>query len=76
MEVAVVCDWLVTYAGSEKVVEQISRSLLPYNSEKQPIFLLQKNSQKIELQKFENQILSSSITDVTTKYILYFPGEI
>ncbi len=60
----------------EKVVEQISRSLLPYNSEKQPIFLLQKNSQKIELQKFENQILSSSITDVTTKYILYFPGEI
>jgi len=60
----------------EKVVEQISRSLLPYNSEKQPIFLLQKNSQKIELQKFESQILSSSITDVTTKYILYFPGEI
>ena len=60
----------------EKVVEQISRSLLPYNSQKQPIYLLRKNGEKVALDQFESQILSSSITNVTTKFILYFPREI
>ncbi len=59
-----------------RVVEQISRSLLPYNAEKQPIYLLRKNSDKVKLDQFESQILSSSITEATTKYILYFPREI
>ncbi len=62
--------------NGHKVVEQISRSLLPYNKVKQPIYLLRKNGEKVELDQFESQILSSSITDLNTKYILYFPREI
>lgn len=62
--------------NGNRVVEQISRSLLPYNTLKQPIYLLRKNGEKVQLDQFENQILSSSITDLNTKYILYFPREI
>lgn len=58
------------------LVDEISRSLLPYNAEKQRIFLLQKNGDKTELTQSENQILSSSITSINTKYILSFPREI
>ena len=58
------------------LVDQISRSLLPYNSEKQKIILLQKNGKKQELSQSQDQILSSSITTVNTKYILSFPREI
>ena len=58
------------------LVEQISRSLLPYNANKQPIYLLDKNGEKVALERFESQILSSSITESSTKYILYFPREI
>lgn len=58
------------------VVEQISRSLLPYNKVKQPVYLLRKNGETIKLDEFESQILSSSITELNTKYILYFPREI
>ncbi|MPN45723.1 hypothetical protein SDC9_193293 [bioreactor metagenome] len=61
--------------GAE-LVDEISRSLLPYNSEKQPIYLLQKNGLKITLENSENQILSSSISQMNTKYILSFPREI
>ena len=57
------------------LIDEISRSLLPYDSEKQRIFLLQKNGAKTELTQSENQILSSSITTVNTKYILSFPRE-
>ncbi len=64
-----------TKNGAE-LVEEISRSLLPYDSEKQKIYLLQKNGKKTELTHSENQILSSSITSVNTKYILSFPREI
>lgn len=60
----------------DKVVEQISRSLLPYNKVKQPVYLLRKNGETIKLDEFESQILSSSITELNTKYILYFPREI
>ena len=61
--------------GSE-LVDQISRDLLPYNAEEQPIFLLQKNGAKITLDNSENQILSSFINQPNTKYILSFPREI
>lgn len=62
--------------NGEKIVKQIRRSLLPYNSEKQPIYLLQKNNSIVELHQSENQILSSSITEINTKFILYFPREV
>lgn len=58
------------------IVDEISRSLLPYNSKKQPIYLLNKNNEKIALEQSENQILSSSIIEENTKYILFFPREI
>lgn len=61
--------------GSE-LVDEISRSLLPYNKEIQPIYLLQKNGNKVRLDDSENQILSSYINDLNTKYILSFPREI
>ena len=60
----------------DKLVDEISRSLLPYSALKQPIYLLQKDGGKINLDQSENQILSSSITELNTKYILYFPREI
>ena len=61
--------------GAE-LVEQISRNLLPYNADQQPIYLLQKNGEKITLDHSENQILSSFINQLNTKYILSFPREI
>lgn len=60
----------------KELVGEISRSLLAYNAEKQPIHLLRKNGQKVSLSLFENQILTSSMTSENTKYILYFPREI
>lgn len=62
-------------AGSE-LVNELARHLLPYNAEEQPIFLLQKNGEKIRLDHSENQILSSFISQQNTKYILAFPREI
>ena len=61
--------------GAE-LVDEICRSLLPYNKEMQPIYLLQKNGEKITLENSENQILSSFINQLNTKYILSFPREI
>ena len=61
--------------GTELVVE-IARHLLPYNSEYQPIYLLQKNGRTVRLDESENQILSSFINQLNTKYILSFPREI
>ena len=61
--------------GAE-LVDQISRSLLPYSAEKQPIYLLLKDGHKITLENSENQILSSYINQPNTKYILSFPREI
>lgn len=58
------------------LVDEISRTLLPYDSDKQRIFLLQKNGRKTELTQSENQILSSTITAANTKHILSFPREI
>ncbi|MDR2206452.1 MAG: HD domain-containing protein [Flavobacteriaceae bacterium] len=65
-------DFFKTDEG-ENLVGEISRTLLAYNSEKQPIMLLQKNGEKINLAESENQILTSSMKHSATKYILYFP---
>ena len=62
--------------NGEELVDEISRSLLPYNSSYQPIELLEKNGKTITLEKAENQILSNSINELNTKYILSFPREI
>ena len=61
---------------ASELVDEISRDLLPYNAEEQPIYLLQKNGEKITLDHSENQILSSFINQPNTKYILTFPREI
>lgn len=58
------------------LVEQISRSLLPYSDEKQGIILLEKSGKKVLLEASQHQILSSAITKQNTKYILYYPREI
>src|SRR5690606_30757338 len=57
------------------LVDQISRSLLPYSAEHQPIYLLGKNGAKTLLHEYQGQLLSSSITESSTRYILSFPGE-
>jgi HD superfamily phosphohydrolase len=60
----------------KELVGSITRILLPYDAEKQPIYLLQKDGKKVKLEESDNQILSSFITQVNTKYMLYFPREI
>lgn len=60
----------------EKFVDEIQLTLLPYSRETQPIYLLQKDGRKITLENSENQILSSAINQLNTKYILAFPREI
>lgn len=60
----------------ELLVNQFTRSLLPYSADKQPIYLLQKDGAKVKLNESENQILSSSITTTNEKFILSFPREI
>lgn len=58
------------------LLNQISRSLLPYNDQKQIIKLLQKDGKTISLEKAVNQLLSSSITIQKTQHILSFPREL
>lgn len=60
-------DWLV---------EQVERSLLPYDGVRQPIFLLQKDGSKIELQKAQHQILSVNINKENKRYVLSFPKDV
>ena len=62
-------------SGAE-LVDHISLSVLPYNTEKQPIYLLQKDGRKITLDRSENQLLSTSISQPTKRFILAFPREI
>ena len=67
------------YFGIEngnELVGQISRSLLPYDTEKQPIYLLEKSGKKIKLEESENQILFKCMEQPTKKYITFFPREI
>lgn len=61
--------------GAE-LVDHISLAVLPYNTEKQPIYLLQKDGRKITLDRSENQLLSTSISQPTKRFILAFPREI
>ena len=58
------------------LVNEISRELLPYSKNFQPIKLLQKNGQTDFLHLSINQLLTSSISDINKKYILSFPREI
>ncbi len=62
--------------NAQELVDHISRSLLPYDTEKQPIYLLEKSGKKVKLEQSENQILSSFINQLNTKYIVSFPREI
>lgn len=57
------------------LVEQISRSLLPYNKEKQPIILLQKNGEKIKIENADHQLLMGNMLKENTRFILTFPRE-
>ena len=58
------------------LVDEFQRTLPPYNNKKQPIVLLKKNGEVVDLDQSENQILTSAITQENTKYILSFPREI
>lgn len=55
------------------VVEQISRSLLPYDRERQPIYLLHKNGEKNKIEDADNQLLMGNMVKETTRYILIYP---
>lgn len=61
--------------NGNELVHEIKRKLLPYDTKKQPIFLLQKNGEKIRLEESEDQLLSGLMVNKTTRYILTFPRE-
>ncbi len=61
--------------NANELVHEIKRKLLPYDTEKQPIYLLQKNGTKLRLDESEDQLLSGLIVNKTTRYILTFPRE-
>ena len=62
--------------NAEELVGQISRTLLPYDTEKQPIYLMNKVGETFKLEESENQILFGCMENATKKYIVYFPREI
>ncbi len=62
--------------NGEELVGQISRTLLPYDTEKQPIYLMDKKGNKLKLEESENQILFGCMENPTKKYIFYCPREI
>lgn len=59
--------------NGDELVHQITRSLLPYDTDKQPIYLLQKNGKVLKLDESEDQLLSGLIVHKTKRYILAFP---
>lgn len=61
---------------AEQVIFHIKRSLHPYNAEINPIKLVSKNGEVIPLEQSANQILTSSIMQNNTKFILAYPREI
>lgn len=63
-------------SNAEELVGQISRTLLPYDTEKQPIYLMNKVGETFKLEESENQILFGCMENATKKYIVYFPREI
>ncbi|SDJ34378.1 hypothetical protein SAMN05421542_3248 [Chryseobacterium jejuense] len=62
--------------NGKELVHEIKRKLLPYDTEKQPIYLLQKNGKRIKLHESEDQLLSGLMVNKTTRYILMFPRDI
>lgn len=62
--------------NGEELVHEIKRKLLPYNTDKQPIYLLQKNNKKIRMDESEDQLLSGLMVNKTTRYILTYPREL
>ncbi|NAW50178.1 HD domain-containing protein [Elizabethkingia argentiflava] len=60
-------DWLV---------DEIERTFLPYDAEKQTVFLKNKSGEVFPLEKSESQILTQHLKIQNTKYILSFPREI
>lgn len=61
--------------NGKELVHEIERKLLPYDTQKQPIYLLQKNGEKIRLEESEDRLLSGLMVNKTTRYILTFPRE-
>ena len=57
-------------------MDNIERSLLPYDKTKQSIYLLRNDMEKVALEQAGSQILSMNINEKTTRYILSFPKEI
>lgn len=62
--------------NGKELVHEIKRKLLPYDTEKQPIYLLQKNGKRRKLHESEDQLLSGLMVNKTTRYILMFPRDI
>ena len=62
--------------SGDLLVDNIERSLLPYDKTKQPIYLLRNDMEKVALEQAGSQILSMNINEKTTRYILSFPKEI
>ena len=62
--------------NGELLVDNIERSLLPYDKTKRPIYLLRNDMEKVALEQAGSQILSMNINEKTTRYILSFPKEI
>jgi hypothetical protein len=62
--------------NGKELVHEIKRKLLPYDTERQPIYLLQKNGKRMKLHESEDQLLSGLMVNKTTRYILMFPRDI
>lgn len=62
--------------NGKELIHEIKRKLLPYDTEKQPIYLLQKNGKRMKLHESEDQLLSGLMVNKTTRYILMFPRDI
>lgn len=62
--------------NGKELVYEIKRKLLPYDTEKQPIYLLQKNGKRMKLHESEDQLLSGLMVNKTTRYILMFPRDV
>ncbi len=69
-------DRLFNTDEGSHLVHHIKRSLFPYTSDSGNIRLLRKNGEVIPLEHSPNQILTSSILEKNTKFILSYPREI
>lgn len=60
--------------GAEMVC-QITRTLLPYDGEKKPIYLLDKEGKMVDFQSSTHQVLLQSLQQSASKYILAYPRD-